>query len=83
MEPFDRDDFVCAVVRRVSHGDAAHRQRYATTPRRKSTRPSVGHIGSPGALRPSPDALHRASRRACPEKRFAAIKLIPFGRKGL
>jgi hypothetical protein len=40
----------------------------------------VGHIGSPGALRPSPDALHRASRRACPENRFAAIKLIPFNR---
>jgi hypothetical protein len=43
----------------------------------------VGHIGSPGALRPSPDALHRASRRACPENRFASIKLFPFGRIGL
>ena len=49
-------------------------------PRLKSTRPAVGQIGSPGSLRRLPDTGHRAARRACPENRFAAIKLILFGR---
>ncbi|MEE9251343.1 MAG: hypothetical protein V3U93_09515, partial [Alphaproteobacteria bacterium] len=30
-----------------------------------------------------PMLKHRASRRACPENRFAAIKLIQFGRIAL
>ena len=64
-------------------------------PRLKSTRPAVGQtclreaeaaslrrrpVGSPGSLRRLPDTGHRAARRACPENRFAAIKLILFGR---
>ena len=46
----------------------AHHKRFATTPRRKRTRPSVGQIGPSAALRRLPDALHRAARRALPKE---------------
>lgn len=61
IEPFDRDDFVPwpGALRMAMR---CHRQRSATPPRRKDTRPSVGRIGPPGSLRRSPDA--QASRFA-------------------
>ena len=46
----------------------AHHKLFATTPGRKSTRPSVGQIGPSAALRRLPDALHRAARRALPKE---------------
>jgi len=57
-----------ALVNTLSPGDAVHRTRNATPPRRKRTRPSVGQIGPPATLRRSPDAPHRASRRALPDE---------------
>ncbi len=59
IEPFDRDDFASwlGALRMAIPQD---RQRCATTPRRKRTRPPVEQIGSPGSLRRSPDA--QASR---------------------
>jgi len=79
MEPFDREDFASwpGADRMAMWGIG---MRPATAPRRESTRPKVGQIGAPGSLRPSPDAPRRASRRACPGSRFAAIELIPSGR---
>jgi len=64
IEPFDQDDFASwrGALRMAMRGfpDSGNRQRGATTPRRKRTRPPVGQIGSPGSLRRSPDA--QASR---------------------
>ncbi len=68
------------MARRAPHGDAEHRQRGATTPRRKSTRPKERQNGPSDASRRSPDATHRASRRSYPRDRFAAIKSLPSGR---
>ncbi len=45
-----------------------HRQRGATTPRRKRTRPSVRQNGFSDASRRLPDVLHRAARRALPKE---------------
>jgi hypothetical protein len=36
----------------------------------------VGQIGSPAALRRSPDIPYRAARRAYPASRFAAMKWV-------
>ncbi|MEE8123456.1 MAG: hypothetical protein V3T93_05075 [Alphaproteobacteria bacterium] len=84
MEPFDRDDFVpwLGAYRMAMWGFQILETGKDTQRRHgaNSSRPAVGRIGSLGSLRRSPDALHRASRRACPENRFAAIKLIPTGR---
>ncbi len=54
-------DFPCPLVRRPSRRGAAHHKRSATPRAVKENRPSVGHGGPPGALRPLPDA--GASRR--------------------
>ena len=66
--------FPCPFVRRGSRRDAAHRKRAATPRAVKGTRPPVGRGGPPGALRPLPDAPHRAAGRACPAGRRAAIE---------
>ena len=50
-----------------------HKQR-ATRQAGKSARPSVARIGSPGALRRLPDALHRAAHRAYPGDPIRAMK---------
>lgn len=57
-------EFPYPLARRGSRRDAAHRKRAATQRAVKGTRPSVARGGPPGALRPLPDAPHRAAGRA-------------------
>ncbi len=62
-----KDDHMCHPPMKVStqrapHGDVEHRQRGATTPRRKRTRPTARQIGPSAALRRLADA--QASRGA-------------------
>jgi len=63
---------------RMSICDVVHLGRHATTPRRKRTRPSVGQIGPPAMLRRSPDAPHRASRRASPDEPIWLHQIDPI-----
>ncbi len=51
-----------------------HNKQCATRPAVKSARPSVARIGPPGALRCLPDALHRATHRACPGDPIRVMK---------
>ncbi len=79
MEPFDRGSFApwLGALRMAMH---KHRQRRATKPRRKRTRPSVGQIGFSGALRRLPDATASRFTPRLPEKPICRHQMIPFGR---
>ena len=78
-ESFDRDYFT-PWLGALRMAMLSHRQRCATTPRGKRTRPSVGRIGSPAALRRLPDSCASRFAPRLTGKPIRPIKLVPFGR---
>jgi hypothetical protein len=74
---------VCVVARRAPHGDAAHRQRRATTPQHRIRRPPVGHSSLSDALRRLPDAMASRYTPRLPERPDCPIKLTELDRNML